>query len=89
MHSKDYTAHNEFKAQRIGVTDPNAWRHLCASRHVKDEPQAAADRAYIARRNRRDTWRAIGSALLPVAGVALVIFAFCLWLVTTFAGVSA
>lgn len=88
MHYKDFTAHAEFKAQRIGQTDPNAWRHLCASRHVKAEPDAEADRAYLRRRARRETWQAIGAALARVGGSAVVLAFVALWAVTTFAGVT-
>ena len=85
MHSKDFTAHAELRAQRIGQTDPNAWRHLCASRHVKAEPDAEADRAYLRRRARRETWQAIGAALAWVGGSVVVLIAVGLWAVTTFA----
>lgn len=85
MHSKDFTAHADLRAQRIGQTDPNAWRHLCASRHVKAEPDAQADRAYLAKRARRETWRAIGGALAWVGGSVVVLAVFALWVVTTFA----
>lgn len=85
MHSKDFTAHAELRAQRIGQTDPNAWRHLCASRHVKAEPDAEADRAYLRRRARRETWQAIGAALAWVGGSAVVLAFVALWAVTTFA----
>lgn len=89
MHSKDFAAHAEFKSQRIGVTDPNAWRHLCASRHVKAEPDAEADRAYLRRRARREMWQAIGAALAWVGGSVVVLIAVGLWVVTTFAGATA
>lgn len=86
MHYKDFTAHAEFKAKRIGVTDPNAWRHLCASRHVKAEPQAERDRAYLRRRARREMWQAVGAALAWVGGCVVVLAFVALWVVTTFAG---
>ncbi len=89
MHYKDFTAHAEFKAQRIGVTDPNAWRHLCASRHVKAEPQAERDRAYLARRKRRETLRAVAGAVGIVLASAAVVGVFALWVVVTFAGAAA
>lgn len=89
MHSKDFTAHAELRAQRIGQTDPNAWRHLCASRHVKAEPDADVDRAYLRRRARRETWQAIGAALAWVGGAFVVLAFVALWAVTTFAGATA
>lgn len=93
MHSKDFSAHaglrdNNGRVHRIGKTDPLAWDHLQARTHVKAEPACDRDRAYIARRNRREMRRGIAHAAVVVGGVALVVLAFALWVVTTFAGVT-
>jgi hypothetical protein len=88
MKHTDYNAHEELKVQRIGKPDPNAWRHIQASRHVKAGPDVDRDVATLAAQRRRETWRAIGGAVMTLAGSLAVIGVALLFAVSIFGGAA-
>ena len=69
-----------------GRPDPLAYAHLQARTHVKKEPDADADRAYLVARKRRENMRALREVVAAAAVIGLVLVGALTWAVTTFGG---